>query len=293
MDIKLNRTFRRKSFGERNGYSDVPAPLNPGEISQQLRIEFDYLLSSQPTEGLIKSKLGKQGADWEKIFEEIWIYKFGKAYVSNYILALCSDEIKRVIAYGDFSEVFSLIEEIALRIKDSQPSFQEEINAALIRNQSPYILHKSSEMGWVFIQTGSNQEKETAVKCLEDLKDPYFSNARAHFEKAGSWLFKEEFPESVSQSAKALEACVKKLINKPDVTGGSAIEFYAKETKLPPRIKQLMLTIWGYRNEAEDVGHSKKDNAHTPPPDRWEAQLIYGLVPSVLSYLVNKRRERS
>jgi hypothetical protein len=95
--------------------------------------------------------------------------------------ALCLEECRRIIFFRDFDEVFTLVEDLAIRIGDKQPTFQKEINAALARNQAPYILYRSSEKGWMIIETGTEVERETVLQCLSDLRDLAFEKSLGAF----------------------------------------------------------------------------------------------------------------
>lgn len=292
MDENFTQLEYRKTFTQRNGFEPIPAPLQPEEISQQLRLELEDLLLKE-TQKEWNRPHGCKIADWHNILGDIWVQFFKKPRFAT-CQDLCIQECTRLICFGGFHEVFTVMEELAVRVEDKQPSFQDEINHAFVRNQVPYILYKSPEKKeWIIIQTGSGKERESVLQCLADIGDPAFSKTREHFEKSGHNLNKGEFPESVGQSTKALEACLRTLTHTPDSSGGQVLKIFDNEIKLSPGIKQIISAVWQYRNEAEDVGHSKKDNTTSPPPDRWDAQLIYVVIAGILSFLVNKYRDQN
>lgn len=284
--------FQRQAFSERHGYKEPPVPLSPGNLSYELRNELWDILITQFEEGKWNHQIPFQKPNWQKILGDLWVRRFKQQRIRG-CEALCLERCQNVFIFDVFYEVFDLLEDLTEMLGDEQPNFQKEINAALKRNRAPYIFHKSSNKEWIIIETGSGKEKEAVLQCLADISSPTFIKTRQHFEKAGQRLAKAEFPEATGQSAKALEACLRKLTNEPDKTGGQVLEKYTSENKLSPRLKQLMLAVWQYRNEAGDVGHAEKDDASSPPPDRCEAQLIYVTVAGCLSYLINKWREHN
>jgi hypothetical protein len=159
----------RKNFSQRNGFAPMPSPLNPEEITSQLRLEFQDLLFQEYQKGTFKRRIGEKSVDWEEILGDLWVQVFKRQRLGG-AHALCLEECRKVIQFHEFHQVFTLMEDLATRIGDSQPNFQKEINQALIRNQTPYILQNSPILGWGFIQTGSFEEKNAVLNAFENLK---------------------------------------------------------------------------------------------------------------------------
>lgn len=283
-------SYPRQSYSERHGHKEVVPPLDPGHLSNQLRLEFIDALRNTYQDGLWDEKCCRKGAvDWQRLFGNLSVRVFGQERMYQ---AMCLDVCINVFRGGEFYEVFDVIEAIANEIGEGRSDFFREVNGALTRNKAPYILHKSVSKEWVIVQTGSEKEREAVLHSLADLKEPAFIKTREHFEKAGCWLTRGDCAESAGQSAKALEACLRTLTGMPDATGGQALEAYAQRTGLSPRFKEFMGAVWQYRNKTQDVGHAKKDNDSFPPPDKWEAQALYIFVAGSLSFLINRLRER-
>lgn len=285
-----NSSQYRKSFSQRNGFEPAARPLDPDVMPYQLRLELEDVLMTEYQKGVANAYRGLEAVNWLEILGRLWVYKFSQQRTSH-LEVLCLEMCKRVIFKNSFHEVFTLLEWFANEVGENQPSFQKQINGVLSRHQAPYLLHNSLKNGWMIIQTGTEIERDTVLQCLFDLQNPAFMKTMEHFEKAGHWLTNGAFAESVGQSTKAIEACLKKLSGKSEASGGDALKTYAKQTTLPHSLQKLMEVIWRYRNEAEDVGHSKRDNASTVEPGREEAQLLYGITASCLSFLINKWRK--
>ena len=280
----------RKNFSQRNGYAPIPFPLNPEELSEQLRLEFEDLLLREQQEGNWKGAHGCKVADWQRILGDIWVQIFKRPRFQG-VQALCIDECRRIIRIGDFHEVFTIIEELAFRIEDKQLSFQKEINAALIRNQAPYILQKSPTLGWGMMQTGTHEEGKAVLLALHNLQGEELSIPREHFEKAGRHLAKDkEECEVVRESTMGLEALLRIFADKPNVSLGSILETEKERLEIPLPLNDVFKGMWKYRSEAPGVGHSGKKVSICPSPTRWEAQLMYGFCCVATSYFINKRR---
>lgn len=279
----------RNNFSQRNGFAPVSFPLNTEEITDQLRLEFEDLLLREQQEGNWKRSV--ECADWERILGDIWVQIFKK---SRFLGAqdLCIEECRRIIRFGDFHEVFTIMEDLAVRVGDKQPSFQKEINAALVRNQAPYVLDNSPTLGWGMMQTGTHQEGKAVLTAFRDLQTEDSAIPREHFKKAGRHLAKgKEDCDVVRESTMGVEALLKILANKPKATLGSILETERELLEIPPPINDLFKAIWKYRSEAPGVGHSGKKPSACPPPSCWDAQLIYVICCAVASYFVNKQRQ--
>ncbi len=279
------------SFSQRNHFASIPLPLVPGEMPEKLRLELEDVLVREYEEGIKNFLNDGKAANWDKVLGRIWVRIFGMSRTVG-IKALCIEECSRRIKCHAPDKVLTLIEELAKLIGEKQPSFQKEVNEVLSYHQAPYILHCSSEKGWMMIQTGSEVDRDNILQCLSDLKDPAFEKTREHFEKAGRLLSKQEYAESVGQSIKAFEACLRKLANRPTLWGIYVLEECDKKFNLPLPLKESMKDMFKYRNDAEDVGHSKKEGSTCPVPDRWDAQLVYTLIASYIAYLVSKCRDK-
>jgi hypothetical protein len=280
----------RETFSQRNGYEMIPLPLNPGEMPYLLRHELADVLETEYEKSTDNASNVLKFAEWNEIFARLWVRKFGQQRTFGQ-QALCKEKCKSIILHKPFHEVLTLLEWFAFAIGEKQASFQKEINIVLTAHKAPYILYHSPKNNWLVIQTGSEIERHTVLECLTILQDPTFVIPKEHFEKAGHWLIKENFAESVGQVFKALEACLKILSGNLEATGGDALKAYVKQFSLPPPLQELIRNLWRYRNEAEDVGHSKKENASTPSPDRWTAQFLYVQVAYCLSFLINRWQE--
>jgi len=293
MDETFAQQEFRKNFSQRNGFAPIPPPLNPLEITDQLRLEFEDLLLREHQEGNWKRSIGGKAADWERILGDIWVQIF-KRPRSHGVHALCIEECRRIIHVGDFHEVFHIMEELAFRIENSQPSFQKEINAAFVRNQAPYILQNSPKLGWGIMQTGTFAEGKAVLTAFHDLESNDLAIPREHFEKAGLHLTKEkEECAVVRESTMGLEALLKIFANKPNASLGSILETERDLLEIPPPLNDIFKGLWKYRSEAPGVSHSGKTNSLCPPPTRWVAQMMYVFCCASASYFINERRTKN
>lgn len=290
----MNQNFTqqefRKNFSQRNGFVPIPSSLNLEEITDQLRLEFEDLLIREHQEAAWQRRIGAKSADWERILGDLWVQVFKRQRFAG-AQALCIEECRRIIQFGSFHEVINLMEDLAFRVENSQPSFQKEINAALIRNQAPYILQNSATLGWGIVQTGTYEEKNAVLTAFKDLDDIDLAIPREHFEKAGRHLAKDkEDCDAVRESTMGFEALLKIFANKPNASLGSILETEKGSLEIPLPLNDIFKGIWKYRSEAPGVGHSGKTTSSCPQPSRWEAQLMYVLCCGAASYFINKRR---
>jgi hypothetical protein len=279
----------RKNFSQRNGFIPIPPALNLEGITDQLRLEFEDLFLREQQEGNWKRSIEYE-ADWERILGDIWVQIFKRSRFPG-VQDLCIQECRRIIRVGDFHEVFTIMEELAFRIENKQPSFQKEINAALVRNQAPYILQNSPTLGWGMMQTGTYEEGKAVLIAFRDLQSENLTIPKDHFEKAGRHLAKDkEECAAVRESIMGLEALLKIFADKPKVSLGSILETEREKLEIPLPLNDSFKGMWKYRSEAPGVAHSDKQIPSCPPPSRWEAQLMYVFCCAAASYFINKRR---
>src|SRR5271170_4746716 len=100
MDKNFTQQEFRENFSQRNGFTAVPQPLNPGELSDQLRLEFNDLLHREYEEGSWNSRHGGEAADWEKVLAGLWVQKFKRMRMPG-MHPLCLQECRQVIQHRE------------------------------------------------------------------------------------------------------------------------------------------------------------------------------------------------
>lgn len=278
------------SFSQRNGYEDVPLPLNPGELPYEVRNELEATLRIEYQKAY-NPRCMDPTDDWDMVLKDLWVQRFKDRYVA-YQAYPCMQRCAELINTSPFHYVIDLIEWLATRIGDNQPTLQNSINSIFSRHRAPYQLHKKISGGWIVIQTGTHQEKKVILDTFSSLQDPRFTTTRQALERAGDYLCKSKNDDAASQAAKAFEACLRTLIGKPDLTGGQALDEFAKKYLMPNEKKEIFRSLWNYRNKASGVGHAVKDSCETPIPSNFDAQSYYGQRCLAISYFISITREK-
>jgi len=278
------------SFSQRNGYEDAPLPLNPGELPYEIRNELEATLRTEYAKAF-NPHCSDLTIDWDMIFKELWVQFFKDRYIA-YKAYACMQRCADLINTSPFHYVIDLIEWLATRISDKQPTFQNSISGIFFRYRAPYQLQEKISGGWIVIQTGTEQEKKAVLCAFSSLQDSRFKTTRQALEDAGDYLCKNKNDEAASKAAKAFEACLRTLVGKPDVTGGAALEIFAEKYCVPKEMKETMVSIWKYRNKKSGVGHAAKDSAEAHIPTNFEAQCYYVHCCGAISYFLNLAREQ-
>lgn len=278
------------SFSQRNGYESVPSPLNTGDLPYELRNELDAMLRKEYAKGY-NHRCSDPTIEWEGVLRDLWVQYFKDRFVA-YQSYFCLDRCFAIFGHGAYFAVLDLIEWLATRIEERQPTFQKSINDIFARYQAPYILHKCGQWRWNIIQTGTDQERIAVVSTFSGLRDSRFRTTLEHLEKAGNYLSKDNSADSATHAGKAFEACLRTLVGKPDITGGAALEIFAEKYCMPNEMKEAMVSIWKYRNKKSGVGHAEKDSAEALGPTNFEAQCYYVQCCGAISYFLNLAREQ-
>jgi hypothetical protein len=278
------------SFSQRNGYEDVPLPLNPGELPYEVRNELEATLRMEYQKAY-NPRCMDPTDDWDMVLKDLWVQIFKDRYVA-YQAYPCMQRCAELINTSLFHCVVDFIEWLATRIGDKQPTLQNSINNIFLRYRVPYQLHKKISGGWIVIQTGTNQEKKAVLDTFSSLQDSRFKTTQQALENAGDYLCKNKNGDAVSQAAKAFEACLRTLAGKPDLTGGEALESFAKEHSMLTEMKDIMSSLWRYPNRKSGVGHAERDSPETPQPTNYEAQSYYVQCCRAIRYFLNLSRIR-
>jgi len=279
-----------RNFSQRAALLPVPPPLNPGELSQQVRIELEAELKREYLKTITAQHLGDGHAEWTEMLSDLAVRAFRWSLHTG-IEGRCLEHCYRVIRGAKFNEVFDLIEAIAAQIGNAQPTFPKAINAVLHRSQAPYVLIKTMKGDWEFIQTGSGEDQKSVTYCHSCLNDTTFINTRTHIQRAGAALAKMDYEYATNQSVMAVEATFRSITGRQNFTLGQILG--QDEIKLPPLVKEQCRNMWKYRSDADGVGHSIKDISSCPRPNHAEAQLIYSTCCATITYLINTHSKAS
>lgn len=285
------------SFSQRNGYESIPQQIQPEDLPFLLRNELcaaikdAYSASTNGPGPHLDEECYRQlkVANWCKALRYYSMRKLGYSYNLHFNSEEFLDSYcLPIIIGGSFNKTLETIEDLVNLVGGQQPSFPEEIHNIFQSYQIPYILKKIEPEKWWIIQTGSLEEQQSILStfsCLQDLASKY---VQEHLERAGHELTKGDYIRSTQESLKALEACLRFVCDEPNKAGGEALKACKKIYLLPDPICETIDKLWHYRNDAPDIGHAMKD-AKYPPPDRWDAQLIYVTCCGFIKYLINKK----
>lgn len=283
------------SFSQRNGFTSIPSPLKPGELTPQLRNELNAALREALEAFAACSHQNEECykifevANWNKILRKYWVNKFKQRFEDFVNAFMCVEYYcLPIINRGEFYEVFEVIEDLLNLAGEQQPSFPVAITELLERNQAPYVLRKNLDGKWWIIQTGTDEEKEAVLNALTSATSKY---TVGHLEKCGHALTKGDPVLATEEAIKGFEAELRNIGNLPNKTGVDALKKCASVLPIPLHINKMLESMLNYRGDTPGIGHAMKDSNY-PPPDRFEAQFIYVVCCAAISFLSNKNVDK-
>lgn len=284
-------TKKNLSFSQRYGFTSVPTPLKLGEITPQLRNEFNAALREALEAYAACNHRSEESyklfevANWDKVLRKYWVTKFRLPF-DQYVSAFMCVEYYclPIINRGEFHEVFEVIEDLLNLVGEQQPSFVAAIDELLIRNQAPYVLRKNLEGKWWIIQTGTAEEGEAVLTAFANALSEY---TIGHLEKCGHALTSGDPILATEEALKGLESQLRSISNLQNKTGVEALKKCASILNMPHHIFKMLECMLNYRGDTPGISHAMKDSSY-PPPDRFEAQFIYVVCCASISLLSNK-----
>jgi hypothetical protein len=190
--------------------------------------------------------------------------------------------------FYDFVELFGRL----LAEKDNASAFDEteyfksystKVNALFQEDGIGWTLNERSELVRQIPRLAAARAKE-AEGALTDKFEP----ARAHYQKATSYLFQHPIDEanSIKEIVSAVES-VAKVVAPKTATLGDAIKALRKDARFSSHMLDALEKVYGYSNATPQVRHG---HAKAGRPRLREAELAHAVGVAFILYIIATSR---
>ena len=284
-------------FSQRHGYEPLPQPMQPEELSPDLRREifnaFVRFLNStaSPYNGLVlgmdpffRSVLGK-------------ILKEPEDEIDTRYSPL-RDHFKLLIMGGPFNEVFDVIELLlAEKLFERYPfptkmlmTFGSDVRSAFEKHGAAYWLDLSHRP-YQIVPRSNKAQGEATRSAIETIRASGMEGADAHLRQAAKHIKASRFGPSIVDSMLAVESVARTIDPKAHTTLSPALDSLEKAGLLKHRaLKKAFSKLYGYTNDEQGIRHAMLDKS-SPDVDLDDAMFMFGACASFAAYLVNKHRK--
>lgn len=160
------------------------------------------------------------------------------------------------------NKVFDFVEFVARVWKDKKAysAFEEKTNSVWGMEGVPYSILRG-----VVSSRFNQSESETIKQSIE--KDDYYENCTQHLKKALAAMrghAVENWQEAIRESASALEALVRIMLNAPNKDLVSLLQKFQNEKKIHRASAAMVKGIYDFASDASGCRHSHKAGGHVP-----------------------------
>lgn len=269
------------TFEQAEGAEPLPAQLNLGEISKELRARLWKVLYNS-----IRGQIDHHNelfSSWFVVLHDFYVER--KFMMADEISANGDwnlSQIKRIISSGDYVAVFGFLQ-FVIRHENCPYEFADRIEAELQEARAAYRLIG----GRTIMPIVSETDQSTIKRALADLSETEFKGARAHLISAGAKLTTGEYSASIRESIHAVESVARMLS-----TSGSLSDALAKLEKhsaIHGGLKSGFNAIYGYTSDEKGIRHSLLNEPQSRV-DEADALFMIGACSAFISYLLQKVR---
>lgn len=283
---------RHLTFSQRYGYEDLPEPMRPGQISDDLRREVWNAFSKELSEYTIHDAFGTPDFNWDgEYFVKRVLGKLLKK-PEDEISADYSDTFPRfkgTILTGPFNFHIDLLE--AVINDDAMASLAIPMKILFEEHAAPYRLD-TAQRPFKFFPTSSAEQAEAVQEALHRLQAGDMQDAFSGFRLAAEHINAGNYGDSVAKSHYAVEAVAKQIDPRDGATLGKAVQSLIQDGILADEhitLKQAIGALDGYAHNAGRHAPGKKAPVVAKQRD---ALFVYGICVSLADYLVAKHREQ-
>lgn len=221
----------------------------------------------------------------------VWTWEFKKPRDEMRGESLVWDQIKAYVSNAEWYDVLDLIEAIVGYLKRYETHSTRELVGTFteaFNNRFEHFLVGYRFIGQELTPIDSTAEAEAVVTATEDAAS--IPGARHALERATSLLADREtpdYPNSIKESISAVEAVVKKVTGKGELSKGLA-ELESAGLTIHPALKSAWLKMYGWTSDADGIRHAGIEAADA---DQALAKYVLVTCSAFVSYLIEEGRK--
>lgn len=287
-------------FSQRNGYEPLPEPMRLEYISDDLRREIcnavcEFLSDIHTNYNMIDRHRNNL-ADQERSFIACVLGKINKVtqhQIKNKIdRENCFIQFfEEILINEQFNKVLDLLEimitEMKSRYLQREKHFTKKIIELFDRHSAAYQLDTSQHPYWFFPLT-SKEEGKATQQAIETVCQGKMSGAITHIRKAGKFMNKREYADSIRESIHAVES-VARIISPASSKNLGPVLKSLENAGLHKALIKGFNNIYGYTNDEEGIRHPLLDQSEADV-GLDEAIFMFGACASFAAYLTRKHQ---
>ena len=272
------------TFSQREGYEELPLPLQIGQLPDAVRIAIWNVLYAQMRE----SRRGAYIDDpWETIFRDLYLNH------DNRRLDWWLPEFTRLTTWmhdrleGEkFNQVFDVLE-FLMQHDCCPPQFIAGLSDVFRRFQLAYTIHSGPRP--VILPATTVEEGNELSRNLTDLQDAGLDGCETHLRNASKCINEGRWADSVRESIHAVESVAKKISPNATTLVKALAPLEKRGVLQHKALKEALSRLYGYTSDEQGIRHALLDNAQ-PKLSGDEALFMLGACASFASYLWRKHK---
>lgn len=279
--------YGQRSFSQKYGYEEVPAPLKLEELPEEARTliwDLFYLsLDKSSVSGFMGARL--VGGPWRQVFQSVHV-SLDCLPIDDLDLNFENfrARLRRRIETEPFNKVFDLLE-FVVRHRQCPPQFVNDIGIAFELCRLAYVLDIGPPP--TIMPAVTPEEGVALVESLKGLQQAGLNGSASHLRKASSCINKRDWAGSVRESIHAVESVARQLDPDSAQTLGPALDSIERRTRLHPALKKGFESLYGYTCKQQGIRHALLEESNAKV-GKDEAVFMLGACASFASYLWRK-----
>ena len=278
-----------RTFSQRYGYKPLPEPMNPEQISDDLRREIWNIVWH-----ILRDNAYVSGNEvsFKRSFRDAIRRTWGnfKKIPESRILSDATEmarDIEKTILSDEFNTVLDFLEILI----DEEPTydFADNLKVLFDKYGAAYWLDMSQQP-YRFTPCASREQGEAARQAIETLHEGGMDGAAKHFRQAGEAMKVGRYADSVRESIHAVESVARRI--DPDSNNlGRALHSLEQQGLLKhSALKQGFEKFYGFTNTEQGIRHALLDK-DAADVGLEEAVFMFGACASFAAYLTQKHRQ--
>lgn len=274
------------TFSQRNGLSPLPPQLSLGEVSNEMKLYFDYYIGLEfERESFVDATGTYFYPSYARVSQDLHV-KFFKLHPSSFSskTSLVKNRIDSIVRGENYGLLFDLVE-FFFNHDLCSSAFKTELANVFEETRSAYRVKDNK-----ILAIGTVEQKNTFETALEAADSMGTNAPKTHLISSGTHLRNGDWADSVRESIHAVES-VTKFLEPNASTLGPALNKLEQKGYLHGGLKRAFATLYGYTSDEEGIRHAKvfEDVANV---DETDALFMLGACSSFVSFVLSRAKER-
>ena len=281
------------TFSQRQGYEDLPAPMQLEELSNDLRREIgntvrEFLLSRKIWLG---DKAGFEGENGRLIERVIGRYLRQPEERISTEYDATEEFFRECIEREEFNNVLDLVQFLVndpcVRNTFDGDILVRKIKTLFEQHGAAYRLD-TVQFPFEFFPCATREQCDATQRDLEAVRNSGIAGVSTHLREAATHINNRQFADSIADSILAVESVACSISPKEtDSLRLALIQLEESGHLKHPALKSALLKFYGYTSDEKGIRHALIET-DAPAVSVDEALLMFGACASFCAYLASK-----